>query len=141
MVSNREKLFGNDLRLVDRGGDLDLSASPRGDLALALGNENIVQALELRLKVRKGELSHLGLPDYGSRLYELIGEPNNDRRHLKAMAFARSALEGDTRVAEVTDIRMEILSGEQKTVRLIMEIYLIHEPNPRNLVFDLNLEG
>jgi phage baseplate assembly protein W len=138
MTEDRQKLFGDDLRLVDRAGGYDLLQSFRGDLQLAQGNDNIVQALKLRLSVRKGELAKLGWPDYGSRLHELIGEPNNERTHVRLMAFARSAVERDPRVVEVTDIRAE--PRERTVARVIMDIQLIHEPHPLNLVYDVNLE-
>lgn len=136
---NRATLFGNDLNIVDRAGGLDLLGDTQGDLELAEGNENIVQALTLRLQVRKGELARLGWADYGSRLHELIGEPNNTRTHVKLMAFARAEIEQDPRVREVTAVESLVIPGERDTVRILMEIALIDEPNPLNLVFDQKL--
>jgi hypothetical protein len=92
MSSDRELLFGTDLALTGAAGGLDLRATPVGDLALAAGSANIVQALTLRLMVRKGELAPLGWPDFGSRLHELIGEPNNQRTRVKLMGLARAAI-------------------------------------------------
>jgi phage baseplate assembly protein W len=137
----RADLFGQDLQIVERAGGLDLSADSLGDLALAQGNDNIVQALLLRLRVRKGELAPLGWPDYGSRLYELIGEPNNQRTHVKLMAFARSAVEQDPRVAEVESVTTQLIPGERDGVRVLMDVLLIDQPNPLNLVFTLNLSA
>jgi phage baseplate assembly protein W len=137
----RETLFGNDLQLAQRANGYDLLPDLRGDLAQAQGNDNIVQALTLRLLVRKGELARLGLPDYGSRLYELIGEPNNTRTHVKLMAFARSAIEQDPRVQKITDIQTQVIPGEREVVRLNMAIQLITEQNPLNLVLDIHLEA
>lgn len=139
MPTERAALFGDDLRIVERAGGLDLLVDPQGDLALAQGNDNIVQALTLRLRVRKGELARLGWGEYGSRLHELIGEPNNTRTHLKVMAFARAAVEQDPRVREVTAVESKVLPGERDIVRVLMDIALIDEPNPLNLVFDLKL--
>ncbi|MBI1929545.1 GPW/gp25 family protein [Candidatus Poribacteria bacterium] len=141
MPTEREKLFGNDLRLVERTGGLDLAPDAAGDLDLAQGNDNIIQALMLRLKVRKGELAPLGWPNYGSRIHELIGEPNNSRTHVILMAHARNAIEQDPRVAEVKSVRTQPLPGERNVVRILMEITLINEPNPINLVFPVNLEA
>ena len=137
----RETLFGNDLQLAQRANGYDLLPDLHGDLAQAQGNDNIVQALTLRLLVRKGELARLGLPDYGSRLYELIGEPNNTRTHVKLMAFARSAIEQDPRVQKITDIQTQVIPGEREVVRLNMAIQLITEQNPLNLVLDIHLEA
>lgn len=139
MATERAQLFGNDLRLFERGGDLDLTPDPKGDLAVAEGNDNVVQALTLRLLVRRGELAALGWPNYGSRLHELIGEPNNRRTHTILMAHARAAVEQDARVVEVTAMRAYVLPGERDVARLEMEIQLITENNPLNLVFDVRL--
>ena len=139
MATERSRLFGNDLRLLERGGDFDVTADRAGDLALAEGNENIAQALTLRLLVRRGELGALGWPNYGSRLHELIGEPNNTRTHTILMGHARAAVEQDPRVREVTGMRAYVLPGERDVARLEMEISLITENNPLNLVFDVRL--
>ena len=145
MAEGRERLFGDDLLLVDYAAGADLSARSGGlaggDLALARGNDNIVQALTLRLRVRRGELAPLGWPDYGSRLHELIGELNVPRTHLKLQAFARQAVEADPRVARVEDVRTAVLPGERDTVRLLLEVRLIDAPTPLNLVFDFPLEA
>lgn len=140
----RQRLFGTDLLLVDYAGGVDLSQRSGGldggDLALAAGNDNAVQALTLRLRVRRGELAPLGWPDYGSRLHELIGEPNVPRTHLKLEVFARQAVEADPRVLRVEEVRTSTIPGERDTVRLAMEIRLIDQPSPLNLVFDYPLE-
>ena len=139
MGAERATLFGADLQIVERAGGLDLLRDAGADLALAVGNDNIAQALALRLRVRKGELGLLGWADYGSRLHELIGEPNNTRTHVKLMAFARAALEQDPRVREVSAIQAKVLPGERDVVRLLLEILLIDGPNPLNFVFDVKL--
>jgi phage baseplate assembly protein W len=140
-MAERAQLFGTDLQVAERVTGFDTVSSPRGDLQLVAGNDNIIQALTLRLLVRRGELAPLGWPDYGSRLHELIGEPNNTRTHLRLMAFARTAVEQDPRVLEVTSVQTEVLPGEPFTVRLILEITLIDTPNPLNLVVTVPLEA
>ena len=70
MARDARLLFGIDLALRDDAGGADLTlegpARGSGDIALAVGNDNIVQALTMRLRVRQGELTPLGWPDYGS---------------------------------------------------------------------------
>ena len=140
MPEARDRLFGNDLLLRDYAEGLDLAAQggvqAGGDLALARGNDNIVQALTLRLRVRKGELAPLGWPDYGSRLHELIGEPDLPRTHLKLQVFARQAVEADPRVRKVLSVKTVTLPGERDTVRLLLDIQLIDTATPLNLAFD-----
>lgn len=136
-LTERERLFGSDLALVERAGGLDLVPDHLGDLALAQGSDNIVQALTLRLKVRRGELTGLGWPDYGSRIHELIGEPNIPRTHARLMAYAREALEPDPRVQEITEVQAVII--DRDSVRLYIDLTLIDQPNPLNLVYDVGL--
>jgi phage baseplate assembly protein W len=140
MTERRQRLFGADLKLHEQGGVYDVGRNGAGDLDLARGNDNIIQALTLRLRVRRGELDRLGWPAYGSQLHELIGEPNNERMHVRLMAYARSAIEDDPRVAEVSGISARIPRGERSLVRLEMEVHLIDQPNPLNMVFDFDLE-
>jgi phage baseplate assembly protein W len=132
----RAVLFGSDLRLIQHGGAVDLIGDSRGDLALAAGNDNIMQALWMRLMVRKGELAPLGFPDYGSRLHEMIGEPNNQRTRVILMGFARAAVEQDPRVLKVAGVEA---SGTRDVVRITMQIDLITQNSPLNLVFDVRL--
>jgi len=139
-MAERETFFGSDLRLTERAPGLDLAPDAGGDVDLAQGNDNVVQALTLRLKVRKGELAPLGWSNYGSRLHELIGEANNSRTHVMLMAHARNAIEQDPRVKEVKNVRTEVLPGDRDIVRIIVDITLIDTPTPLNLVFDVNLE-
>lgn len=138
-MNEREHIFGTDIQLVPRAGGLDLVPNSQGDLSKAVGNDNIVQALTLRLQVRRGELERLGWSNFGSRIHELIGEPNNTRTHVKLMAFARDALQRDRRVLEILATNTQVI--ERGSVRLIVDIQLIEQQQPLNLIFDLNLEG
>jgi hypothetical protein len=55
------------------------------------------------------------------------------------MGHARAAIEQDPRVKEVKGVTARVLAGERDTVRLDLDIELIHENTPLNLVFDLRL--
>jgi phage baseplate assembly protein W len=139
MGVDRERLFGADLRLREIGGDLDLTRDDAGDLDLATGTDNIRQALTVRLLVRRGELAPLGWPDYGSRLHELVGEPNVVRTRALLMTFARAAIEQDPRVDRVRDITARVLGGDRDVVRLEADVLLISSPDPVDLVVDVPL--
>jgi phage baseplate assembly protein W len=139
MAQERLKLFGTDLLLASRAGGYDLVPDYQGDIALTQSTDNISQALTLRILVRRGELARLGWPDFGSRVHELIGEPNNLRTRTRLMAFARTAIERDPRVVEITNIKAE--PTERSLVRLEMDIQLINEPHPLNLVVAIDLEA
>ena len=138
-MTERHRLFGTDLRLERRREPYDLRPDRAGDLELARRDENIAQALTLRLRVRRGELAPLGWPAYGSRLHELIGEPNVNRTRVKLMAYAREAIEEDPRVAEVTGVKAD--PQERSIVLLTMEIRLVDQPDPLRMIFDFDLEA
>jgi phage baseplate assembly protein W len=139
MMKERHRLFGTDLRLERSREPYDLRTDRAGDLELARGNENIVQALTLRLRVRRGELAPLGWPAYGSRLHQLIGEPNVNRTRVRLMAYAREAIEEDPRVAEVTGVKVD--PQERSIVLLTMDIRLVDESVPLHMIFDFDLEA
>lgn len=145
MAMNRQALFGTDIGLHDAAGGVDFGlqgpVGASGDIARASGNSNIVQALTLRLRVQKGELALLGWPDFGSRLHELIGEPDLPRTRLKAQVFARDAVEADPRVLKVESVDTVGLPGERQILRLAMLVQVISLPQPLNLVFELALDG
>jgi len=145
MATDPRRLFGTDLALREGAGGADLTlegaAGGSGGIALAAGDDDIVQALTMRLKVRRGELAPLAWPDYGSRLHELIGEPDLARTRIKAQVFARDAVEADPRVKKVESVDVVSIAGERQVLRLAMLVSVIGEPTPLNLVFDLALEG
>jgi phage baseplate assembly protein W len=135
--------YGNDILLRDLAGDLDLAlegmGDTGGDLDLSRGEDNVIQALTLRLRIRQGELEALGWPRFGSRLHELIGQPLVPRTFLKLQAYAREAIEGDPRVAKVLDTRIQILPSDREAVRLSADIRLISADTPVRLSLELSL--
>ena len=123
--------------------DADLLDQRRGidrDVQLADGLANLEQALANRIKTRKGELSALGHPDYGSRHHELIGEPNVERtRHLIKL-YVLQALRDEARIEQVLSAR--VLAEHQpprETVRIELELRVRGEAHPLNLVLPFSL--
>lgn len=93
MTSDRE--FVN--LVSDTGGDLDTTT----------GRENLAQAIINRLLTRRGELAQLGHPEYGSRLYELVGELNNLRLRALAELYIRDCLAQESRIEKVRYVTFE----------------------------------
>jgi phage baseplate assembly protein W len=99
-----------DLQLTQRGFNVestdrayvDLQKTfTGGGLATVQGRANLAQAIANRLLTRQGELAELGHPEYGSRLYELIGEANNLRLRILTEIYIRDCLAQETRIAEI----------------------------------------
>jgi phage baseplate assembly protein W len=115
-----------------------------GDLATVQGRDNLTQAILNRFYTRQGELTPLGHPNYGSRLYLLIGEMNNTRTRNLAELYMRECLVQEPRIAEIESIEFEPPSRDlHKRNLLIATISLkaVGDPQPLTLQIGLNLEG
>jgi len=114
----------------------------RGDLKLVSDRENLAQAIINRLLTRQGELSGLGHPNYGSRLYQLVGEPNTRRAQVLADLYIRESLAAEDRIREITSISFAPYSPIERNV---MKIQIVVHPadssGPQAVSLALNLEG
>lgn len=145
--------LGRDLDLDFRGPagffeDADLATaraadrSPRvTDLAVVRDLDAAEQLLANRLKTHQGELAPLGHPEYGSRHYELIGQPNTQRTRNLIKLYVLEALAREPRVEKVLDCKVYAPHDPPRDqVRIELDVRLIGEPNPLNLVVPFSLE-
>lgn len=141
--------LGSDLLLVYGGpsgtwedGDLDTHGrSHIKDVRVARELDAADQMLVNRLKTHRGELAPLGHPNYGSRHHELIGEPNVQRTRQLIKLYVLEALSEEPRIAKVLRCDVKADSPPRDTVRIEIELLLIEEHNPRNLVIPFVLES
>lgn len=121
---------------------VDLSRDQR-DLGVVTGRSNLAQALLNRLHTRQGELAALGHPDYGSRLYQLIGELNNSRTRMLSELYIRECLTQESRISEVVSVEFE--SPSRGIYRAMLTVIVIVQPvgnePPLTLDLSLNLGG
>jgi phage gp46-like protein len=146
-----DDIFLKDIKITGRSFDqqasdrdyVDLETNSRGDLATVTGRENLVQAIINRLLTRQGELTLLGHPRYGSRLYTLIGEPNNLRVRGLADAYIREALAQDTRVAKVNFITFDAPTRgyDRSTLRTTISVMPKGGEQAFTIFLPINLEG
>lgn len=117
-----EQLYGTDLKLsFARGGEVDLYYGP-GDLDTVSGVDNLVQALTLRLLVDRGELSGLGHPRFGSRIRDLIGQPQDNANMELLRRYVRQALLQDPRVAEVVQVAVTRRLDDRTSVDIVARV-------------------
>jgi phage baseplate assembly protein W len=144
-----ESHLGTDLRLLrnlehqagrDRGADLVVGEDEPRDFVTVTGNENLEQALLLRFLTPQGELSVLGHPDYGSRLYELIGELNDVTNRNRVRMYVLQALAAEPRVAKVSSLQVR-QAFDRVGVLVDMTLEVIDSDTPLNLVFPFSFEG
>jgi phage baseplate assembly protein W len=148
-VTVSESHLGTDLRLLGdlerqamggRGADLRVEDDDPRDLVSVTGHENLAQALLLRFLTPAGELAALGHPDYGSHLFELIGELNNVSNRNIARMYVLQAIEAEPRVADVLSLQVT-QGGDRVSVLISMRLRVIDSDVPLNLVFPFSLEG
>jgi phage baseplate assembly protein W len=141
-----EELYGSDIKLQVEadpgfyGLGADLKVSKKGDLQVVLGRENLGQALMHRLLTRKGELSDLGHPAYGSRLHELIGLPNNQSTRDLVRLYAKECIMEEPRVKSIVEITVTPSGSDRHAVILDVTVLPIKTTVPMNLVFPYYIE-
>lgn len=145
-MSEFEDRLGTDLILLrnrrdqsdrDRGRDLATGERPGTgaiDLATLHGTENIAQALLLRFLTAEGELAPLGHPRYGSRLHELIGEPNTEANRNLAKLYALRAVQREPRVERVLNANVRQRRDDRGGVDIDLRLKILGEDSPLNLV-------
>ena len=122
--------FSKDLKISHRDFNwrtsdreiVDLELKGSGDLDTISGRANLAQAIINRLLTRKGELTALGHPEYGSRLHTLIGELNNIKIHAKAEIYIRECLAQEKRIAKIVRIQITPPSNPGQYGDLMAEI-------------------
>lgn len=148
-----DQRWGTDLRLLGdleqqsdraRGSDLFTirrTTTGKDDLEALIGVDNLRQALLLRFLTQMGEMTILGHSDYGSRLYELIGELNTETNRNRAKMYVLQALQAEPRVKKV--ISVTVTQNRKDRTRMDIEIHLnpVDSDTPLNLVFPFFLEG
>ena len=139
-MSERKKVLGVDLKLNDEEMGVDLSISPNGDLQTISEEYNVGQAAISRLRTRKGELLDLGHSQFGSRLYELIGEPNNERTRESIRNITRETLSADPRIKEIRRIDVKPSRFDPHRVDLEVTVIAIQSETPINIVYPFYLE-
>lgn len=135
-----KNLLGADLKLVGDETGSDLALSPSGDLELVKDEFNLGQAIINRLRTRRGELADLGHPNHGSRLHELVGEPNNERTRELARAYVRESIEQDPRVEEIISITVRPHKDDRRRLDIDITVKPIGKSTALNIVFPFYLE-
>lgn len=139
-----KELLGRDLKIVDDfvdkvlGSDLVISSS--GDLDTVSEEFNLGQAIVNRIRTKQGELSELGHSLYGSRLYELVGEPNNERTRKLARLYTRDCVSRDPRVKEIFNISVEVPKDDPYRININVSVIPVGRTNVLNIVFPFYLE-
>jgi phage baseplate assembly protein W len=140
-MSEEKPVLGKDLRLVYADVGADLKVSPSGDLELVDDELNLGQAIVHRMRTRPGELLDIGHSSYGSKLYDLIGQPNNETTREKVRAVVIEALEREPRVKKIVKVTVTVRSGRPDAVDVDVSLIATDSEVPLNVVFPFYLEN
>jgi phage baseplate assembly protein W len=137
LIRRQANILTSDRELVD------LRATISRDIATTTGKHNLIQAIINRLLTRQGELAQLGHPEYGSRLYQLIGELNNNRTRALAEVYIRESLAQEPRVEEIRSITFAPPSRglTRSMLEIMIAVKPVGQPEDLTLALSLNLEG
>jgi phage baseplate assembly protein W len=106
---NNKEILGTDLNLQEKGLGSDLVVSPTGDLVIVSEEPNLAQAIINRLRTIEGELYEIEHPTYGSKLYDFIGELNNDITRNRIRNYIKATLMKEPRIKEIVKITVKSL--------------------------------
>ena len=140
-MSEEKPVLGKDLFLSysDVGADLNVSAS--GDLKLVDDEYNVGQAIVHRLRTRPGELVDIGHSTYGSTLYDLIGEPNNETTREKVKAIVIATLKCEPRVEKIVKVVVTPTTDRLDAVEVEISVIATGSEVPLNIVMPFYLEN
>jgi phage baseplate assembly protein W len=97
------------------------------DLVLSEGLDNLRQAVEIRLLTPRGELAALGHPEYGSRLPDLIGQPNTETNRNLAKLYVIEALKQEPRIQKIVAVDVTPAPRERHLIRIFLKVLAIGE--------------
>jgi phage baseplate assembly protein W len=100
------------------------------DLTLISGRENLGQAILMRILTPMGELAALAHPDYGCRLWDLIGRPNTATTRNLMKLHILEALALEPRVAKVLKVSVDDVPGTRGTVAIEIAVLPVAASNP-----------
>ncbi|WP_455392283.1 GPW/gp25 family protein [[Eubacterium] cellulosolvens] len=145
MANNKKDRYGKDLKMLvstDKDGFQvsDLGISRTGDLGRTMDEETVLQAIRHRLSTRRGELTELGHPEYGSLLETVIGEPNTEDTHRIIETLVRDCLQFEPRIANIIEIEAKRNQAHHEVVDIGVVIQLRGQSEPIRVVYPLYLE-
>ena len=154
-----DEIFGSDLNLgfqpdedavriagpfssPDLQARLRENVAPRADdLSFVSGRANLAQALILRLMTERGELTALGMPDYGSRHHNLIGMPNTDNNRNLLKLYILDCLRQEPRVERIVKITVEAVLHRREEARVEIWLQPRRQSIPLNLVIPFSFDA
>ena len=139
-MSEKGDIIGKDLKLKFDQLGADLTVTSEGDLDAVSGEDNLAQAIIIRLSTDEGELYDVGHADYGSRLYDLIGEVNNETTRERIKSKVLDCLTQEPRIKEVTSIVVKTAPYDLHQVEIEITVLPVGSNTFLTVVYPFRLE-
>ena len=140
-MDKEEEKLGKDLRLkLDQIG-ADLVATRGGDFDTIAKEDNLVQAVISRLSTDEGELVDLGHADYGSRLFELMGEVNNAATRQRLKAEVHACLSQEPRIERLVNVTVAQHPEDVHRVDIDITVLPVESSVYLRISYPFHLEG
>lgn len=101
-AASASEIYGTDIDLTSG----DFTATDSGDIAVLVGNDNLRQALTMRVNVQRYELVYY--PTYGSFVRTMLGKGNNPINANIANGYAQASVQSDPRVQRVQNSTVQV---------------------------------
>jgi phage baseplate assembly protein W len=128
-----------DSEYIGRGLAFPLQVDPRGGIALASGDHDIVQSIQLILETAPGE--RVMRPTFGCRIHELVFAPQNAATVSQMRRYVREALAQWEPRIDVQDI--DVTTSPSNDGVILVEIkYLIKDSyDERSIIYPFYITG
>jgi phage baseplate assembly protein W len=140
MTSKEIEPIGRDLKLRFDEIGADLGITRKGDLSTVQDDDNLAQAIIVRLSTEVGELYDIGHPNYGSRLHEVIGEVNNETTRRRVKVIVQESLAQESRIKEITNINVHTDPDNHHRVNIEITVLTQKGKEFLTLIYPFNLE-
>ncbi|MBN1656888.1 MAG: GPW/gp25 family protein [Anaerolineae bacterium] len=124
---------------LGQGLAFPLQIDPRGGIAIASGEHDIVQSIRIILETAPGE--RVMRPDFGCRAWELVFAPRNAATRALLVHYVEQALARWEPRIEVQEVR--VLDDPSRDAAFLVEIdyRVLATHNERSIVYPFFLEG
>ncbi len=92
------------------------------DMGMVSGDDNLAQAVVVRLLTPTGELAALGHPDYGSRVESLIGAKNTENTRNLLRLYILESLAREPRISETQLVSVEQHEVYRNAVIILLRV-------------------
>lgn len=123
---------------VGQGLSFPLSVTPRGELALVTGTDDIEQSILIILETMPGE--RVMRPDFGCRVWELVFAPNTAETRALVAYYVRQALAFWEPRIDVNDVTATS-SNDAGMIEVMIRYTIKDTHDPRSIIYPFFLMG